>query len=170
MVFAVCAGVIALVATATSARANEMAGAFLVMGIVLMALAIPFLLAYTAVVALIEAWALGAILKLGFRRSFWCSLLANVASGAVGLVWYWAGGPAGWKETMTERQWGPMTVAFLRSFVVTVVVEGFVLWLMLRRSREVAGLAKATVAMNALSYGVTAVVMIIGMLSVAASK
>ena len=127
------------------------------------------------IVSLIEAYVLQALLKLGFRRSFWYAFAANVVSATVGFVIFLPRllrevATAGWKTYLVDPRWGPLTGAFVLSFVITVVVEGLVLWLLLRKWANPARIAKATVAMNALSYGVTAVVMIIGMLSVAASK
>ncbi len=59
---------------------------------------------------------------------------------------------------------------FARSLVITALIEYLVLWLLLRKSATAGRIVKVTVAMNALSYGVTAMVIVLRMLSVAHSR
>ena len=108
-------------------------------------------------ILLIEALGLNYYLKLGLWPCLGCALPANLLSAIIGLIWYYAGNEEGWKTAVAIGELASIAPLFLRSFLVTLVGEGLLLVLILRKYRDVRTILKAVLLANALSYLLSAV-------------
>jgi hypothetical protein len=104
----------------------------------------------------IEAAVLNYILELGYWRCFVYSLLANLATFFLGLIWAKALGEGGWKGAFMLGQLGRLALLFLRSFVVTVAEEGCIIVLLVGKQRDAKATLGAVLAANALTYAIGA--------------
>ena len=100
-----------------------------VMGVVVFGL-------YVLITLGVEAWLLGVFLNIGFWRGLAYSGLANLVSAGVGVLWWVLGSQMGWKTALLEHNYRLFGFHFLRSYLVTVVVESLVIFLLLRQREE----------------------------------
>jgi hypothetical protein len=142
------AAVAVLVLLAVPAFADGVAAEFDIYATVV----IPFIIATW----FIEAAVLNYILKLGYRRCFSYSLIANLASFFLGLIWVGVLGEAGWKEALIHGEVGRARLLLLRSFVVTVAEEGLIILLLVGKQRDNKATLAAVPAANALTYAIGA--------------
>jgi hypothetical protein len=143
------AGVLAARTALGDPFGSDFAMGMLVIGAVI---AVVVGIGYTAIVSVIEGSLLNRFLKLGLRQALVYSLLANFVSAAVGLLWYIAASQPGWKSALLGSSSGDAVLLFVRSFVVAVAVEGWVVMLLLRDRRKAAAVFKAVAWANVVSY------------------
>ena len=120
--------------------------------------AVAGVVAFTAVVCLLEASLMDRFLKFGYRRCFWYAVVANLVSMGLGAIWYYAGGQVGWKTALIQGEFGMVAWLLLRSFTITVAEEAVVVMLLVRRQRDVETTFKAVLAANAASYAFLGVI------------
>ena len=105
----------------------------------------------------IEAWILNAFLKLGYRRALAYSVLANLASALLSLLWAGMFREGGWKIALLSHEWGTLARLLVRSYVVTVAEEGMVVALLMRNRRSIGTVLAAVALANLASYALIAV-------------
>jgi len=149
-------GVVALLSAAllavTPASADDM---FMASG-VLEAMGLAFII-WIAATLFIEAWILNAFLKLGYRRALAYSILANLASALLSLLWAGMFREGGWKIALLSHEWGALARLFVRSYVVTVAEEGMAVALLMRNRRSIGTVFAAVAVANLASYALIAV-------------
>jgi hypothetical protein len=79
-----------------------------------------------------------------------------VVSTVFGLVCRVAIGETGWKTAIMESRYERVIVLLLRSFLVTLALEAWILLAHLGKEKDPRELLKATVAANLASYAVLA--------------
>lgn len=105
----------------------------------------------------IEAWILNAFLKLGYRRALAYSVLANLASALLSLLWAGLFQESGWKIALLSHEWGILLRLLVRSYVVTMAEEGMVVALLMRNRRSIGTVFTAVALANLASYALIAV-------------
>jgi len=162
-------GVVALLSAAllavTPASADDM---FMASG-VSEAMGLAFFI-WIGVTLFIEAWILNAFLKLGYPepgippsyglgypRALAYSILANLASALLSLLWAGMFREGGWKIALLSHEWGTLARLLVRSYVVTVAEEGMVVALLMRNRRSIGTVFTAVAVANLASYALIAV-------------
>jgi hypothetical protein len=149
------ASVAVLVFAAAPALADPFSAEMMVTGLIALIVVIPFSIATW----FIEAAVLNYILKLDYSLAFTYSLVANLVSFFLGLIWASVLGESGWKAAFMFGQLDRMALLFLRSFVVTVAEEGLIILLLVGKGRDNKTTLGAVLAANAVSYAIGAPVM-----------
>jgi hypothetical protein len=116
---------------------------------------------YLLVIVAVEAGVVNRLLEIGYGKAFELTLLANFVSTLFGLVCRFAVGEMGWKSAVAEGRYERVLVLLLRSFLVTLALEAFVLLGSLGREQDPRQTLKATVAANGVSYLLIAALMVL---------
>jgi hypothetical protein len=119
----------------------------------------------------VEAWILNAFLKLGYPepgtprpfghgylRALGYSVLANLASALLSLLWAGLFQEGGWKMALLSREWGILWRLLIRSYVVTTAEEGMVVALLVRNRRSIGTVFTAVAVANLVSYVLIAMI------------
>lgn len=131
----------------SSAQADDM---FLASGVIEELGVMAFL--WIAVTPFAEAVVLNAFFKQGFWRALGYSLLANLASMLLSLLWAGMFQEPGWKLALMAHQWGVIPRLLLRSYVITTAEEGMVVALLVRNKISTKTVFIAVAVANLVSY------------------
>jgi hypothetical protein len=140
---------------AASARADDMwmsSGLDMSLALFKLGIAIVVLAAYILITIGVEAWLFSLVLELRFWRAFGYAVLVNMVSGGVGALWWALGGQVGWKTAVLEQKWLLAGMHIVRSFLVTLAIEAFILVPALHGRADTRKTLKAAVWANAASY------------------
>jgi hypothetical protein len=141
----------AVLLAASPASADDM---FMASG-ALQAMGLAFII-WIGATLFIEAWILNAFLKLGYRRALAYSILANLASALLSLLWAGMFQEGGWKIALLSHHWGILARLLVRSYVVTTAEEGMVVALLMRNRRSTGTVFAAVGVANLASYALIA--------------
>jgi hypothetical protein len=120
---------------------------------------VALLAVYLVACAAIEAWVLGAVLRLRYRRAMLYSLVAVAASTMLGGPWRFAG-EGGWKIPVWSHQYAVVAVLLARSFVIAFAAQGVALALMLGGQLETRRILAATATANAAGYALNVAMLV----------
>lgn len=149
LVYTAGGAIAALLLTTAPASANDMGGA------VGLFFSLAAFFVYSVLTWPIEGAILSRFLKVGFWRCLGCAIVANVVSTGLGLVWMEIWGRGGWKVALWNHDYDAFALLLVRSFLITLVEEGIILSLLLRKRRDTRMILKAATWANAITYGLS---------------
>lgn len=107
---------------------------------------------YTGLVVVVETLIVRYVLKMSLWEALGWMLIVNIVSFGLGGVLHLAGEGGGWKTAWTTAQWGSVALLWIRSLVISFVVESGLLAFMLRGRRQIREIMQATALANFASY------------------